>query len=71
MKVQLLPGTAGVYAFYCPGCGKKHTVFTKDEGFKHPIWGFNGDMDKPTFTPLCMCDLNQPRWGDQMPLFHP
>lgn len=51
MKVQLLPGTAGVYAFYCPGCGKKHTVFTKDEGLKHPIWGFNGDMDKPTFTP--------------------
>lgn len=51
MKVKLLPGTAGVYSFFCPGCGKYHTVFTKDEGYKHPIWGFNGDVDKPTFTP--------------------
>lgn len=50
-KVKLLPGTAGTYYFYCPGCKTEHTIHTKDEGFSHPIWGFNGDVNKPTFTP--------------------
>lgn len=50
-KVQLLPGTAGTYSFFCPGCGTWHTVHTKNEGFEHPVWGVNGDIDKPTFSP--------------------
>ncbi len=37
----------GGYTFYCPGCKGGHTVQTDaPDG-----WGFNGDLEKPTFTP--------------------
>jgi len=37
----------GVVFFWCPGCDDNHQVII--EGDK--AWGFNGDYDKPTFTP--------------------
>ncbi|MER8941374.1 DUF6527 family protein [Mesorhizobium sp. M0915] len=39
----------GRLAFWCPGCNEVHQV-TVGEG-EGPRWGFNGDYDKPTFTP--------------------
>lgn len=33
--------------FRCPGCQDTHTVRVKGNG----SWGWNGDMDRPTFTP--------------------
>lgn len=39
----------GILAFYCLGCKQYHGVHI--DGVGHPIWGFNGDYDKPTFTP--------------------
>lgn len=32
------------FMFWCPGCGHGHTVPT-------PRWGFNGDVNSPTFSP--------------------
>lgn len=37
------------FIFDCPGCGCSHGIRTTGEG--GPIWGFNGDMEKPTVTP--------------------
>jgi hypothetical protein len=38
------------YTFKCPGCGYHHTPWT--EAFEdQSVWGFNGDVDAPTFTP--------------------
>jgi hypothetical protein len=34
--------------FWCPGCEQMHAVTVAPH--PHP-WGFNGDFDKPTFTP--------------------
>lgn len=34
------------YTFRCPGCNSWHNVKTSENG-----WGFNGDVEKPTFTP--------------------
>lgn len=49
-KVRLMKRTRGVYEFYCPGCKCMHQVWThKDDGVE--TWGFNGDVEKPTFTP--------------------
>jgi len=40
------------YTFHCLGCGYSHGVWTtRLEGETHPLWGFNGNLDKPTFTP--------------------
>lgn len=43
--------TRGTYSFFCPGCKSRHVVWTKNEGYNHPIWWFNGSLEKPTFTP--------------------
>jgi hypothetical protein len=37
------------YSFYCPGCECDHGVWTDKK--RQTCWGFNGSMDKPTFTP--------------------
>lgn len=55
MKVKLLSdGTS--YSFYCPGCGHEHVYYTAGQ----TRWQFNGDVNKPTFTPSL---LN--RWGKE------
>ena len=38
----------GMLLFFCPGCQCGHGV--RVEG-PHPVWGWNGSMDAPTFTP--------------------
>lgn len=35
--------------FHCPGCNTRHIVH-HGEG-KEPRWVWNGDVDKPTFSP--------------------
>lgn len=37
------------YVFWCPGCKGAHQVATG--GGPGPRWGFNGNVDRPTFTP--------------------
>ena len=39
----------GTYYFKCPGCKASHYIPTKNR--EHPNWGFNGNLDAPTFTP--------------------
>ena len=36
----------------CPGCGMIHILPTQGEGTK---WGYNGNANKPTFTPSLLC----------------
>ena len=49
-KLRLNPKTKGVYQFYCLGCNEIHQVWTnKEDG--PTIWGFNGSIEKPTFSP--------------------
>ena len=38
------------WAFYCPGCRCGH-AFLKDGR-----WTFNGDFEKPTFSPSLVCE---------------
>lgn len=37
------------YIFWCPGCDGAHAVYTALPG--RPCWGFNGNVERPTFTP--------------------
>lgn len=41
-------GTHWGYSFFCPGCKDTHAIPTKP--FERG-WDFNGDEEKPTFTP--------------------
>lgn len=44
-KIKLLGNTA---SFKCPGCKLFHSLNVSGTS---PVWGFNGDVNKPTFTP--------------------
>jgi len=44
--------------FRCPGCEDIHCVQV-GAGFG-PRWGFNGDFDRPTFTPSILVRWNEP-----------
>jgi len=53
MGVKLLHNPkAGSVLFHCPGCKCGHAVWIEK---RHPnnnsIWGYNGNPEKPTFTP--------------------
>ncbi len=39
------------YLFHCPGCGEDHMFTTNIEARPQGVWSFNGDLDKPTFSP--------------------
>lgn len=49
MKLQAFTdgdGNKG-YHHFCPGCNLLHNIWTSGK----VAWAFNGNMDKPTFTP--------------------
>lgn len=48
-------GTDVSYAFDCPACGIGHSFRVEGDG---PKWSFNGDVDRPTFSPSLLV-----RWG--------
>lgn len=41
------------YTFMCPGCGHRHALPVRGApgNDPHPSWDFNGDLQKPTFSP--------------------
>lgn len=55
----LRTGQGGRLFFHCPGCDMAHAV-TVGEG-AGPRWGFNGDYERPTFSPSVL--VTYP-WGD-------
>jgi len=51
----------GTYYFKCPGCKYMHPYHTNPSA--HPngsTWNFNGDVNKPTFTPSLLVNDHYP-----------
>lgn len=46
-KLRVIEG--GMVAFWCPGCKEYHAIHIDRP--EHPVWGFNGNYEDPTFTP--------------------
>jgi len=43
--------------FFCPGCEIHHRFTTKlGTNESGPVWTFNGNIDKPTFSPSLLCN---------------
>ena len=48
----------GIYFIECPGCKTLHPFHIDP---KHKVrWDFNGDLDKPTFSPSLMVNQGHP-----------
>jgi hypothetical protein len=48
----------GGYGHWCPGCKSGHEIDTEQPNGSGAKWGFNGNLERPTFTP----SINR-RWG--------
>lgn len=59
-RFRKLESTKGIYVFKCLGCNEEHQVWTKPEGYQHPVWGFNEDLEKPTVTPSLKVEYKMP-----------
>ncbi len=48
-----VPGTETLlgYLIACPGCGAHHAIYTEVVNRLNARWSFNGDLEKPTFSP--------------------
>lgn len=49
---------AGWLAFWCHGCGHSHQIQHGDGA--GPRWGWNGDIERPTFTPSVLVTWSEP-----------
>lgn len=45
----------------CPGCDLVHAIHVGDRIPGKPTWDFNGNLEKPTFSPSLLVKYN---WGD-------
>lgn len=50
------------YRFLCPGCNDFHMPVTNNKQPAGPEWTFNGDLNRPTFSPSVLCRI---RFGDE------
>lgn len=59
MKLEEMKRTDGIRSmmFDCPGCGLLHHV--RVEGSGVPVWTWNGDMERPTFSPSVLVTWDQ------------
>jgi hypothetical protein len=53
MRGELLTDAEGTtyFMFHCPGCDENHGPVVKRTDAPRPLWGWNGSMEVPTFTP--------------------
>lgn len=60
MKLSAVPRSAegGRLHFWCPGCNEVHGIQVGDG--PGPRWGWNGNAEKPTFTPSILVRWNVP-----------
>ena len=49
-------GADGKIYFECPGCGVPHGIAVGNGS--GPRWGYNGDANKPTFTPSILVQFH-------------
>lgn len=57
LSAKLRSAEGGYILFWCPGCDGAHMIRVASEG-KQGGWTFNGDAEKPTFTPSVLVNYN-------------
>lgn len=57
LSPKLLKMGESIY-FQCPGCDMLHPYRVEGEAIG-PKWAFNGNADKPSFTPSLLVDANR------------
>ena len=55
-----LGGAGKAYHFWCPGCEGYHRFDVRTDGGR-PSWSFDGNMERPTFSPSLLYPEKTPR----------
>lgn len=53
-------GEGRACGFWCPGCNSAHIITVEGAGSN---WGYNGNPERPTFTPSILVTYNGPDAG--------
>lgn len=59
LSPKLLKMGESIY-FHCVGCNMLHPYRIEGDATIGPVWGYNRNVDKPTFTPSLLVDANRP-----------
>ena len=52
------------YGYWCPGCNNMHAISVEQKNHSGASWSFNGDVDRPTFSPSINYKVNTPDMGE-------
>lgn len=67
LSSKLYHSRIGVLVHWCPGCKERHSVYIDEAGHNNNIvWSFNGDYEKPTFSPSVKHSTNVPRTIEEL-----
>lgn len=58
------------YGFHCPGCKRRHLVYTKEQSPGGACWSFNGDLEHPTFLPSILVNKKGEDHVPSVPICH-
>ena len=64
-KASSTDGITKMLMHWCPGCNEAHGIRIAGGT---PIWSFNGDYEKPTFSPSILCFTTETTDDDDKPL---
>lgn len=51
------------FGYWCPGCDSGHEIAVSQPNHSGAKWTFNGDMERPTFSPSLHLKINTPDMG--------
>ncbi len=68
-KLRMVDG--GRVAFWCPGCRQAHLIrLSQAAAADSGGWGFDGDLERPTFTPSIFVNWPGPAFNPGAPSCH-
>ena len=53
----------GGFGHWCPGCNSGHEIDTEAPNASGAMWKFDGNMERPTFSPSINMKINTPDMG--------
>lgn len=61
-KLRSIEG--GNFAHWCPGCEEMHAFYVGTPTSRGARWSFDGNVEKPSFTPSMNITSPRAEWGD-------
>lgn len=64
LSKKLKQARPNVYMHWCPACKCQHFFYTNGGNEGKPSWGFNGNLESPSFSPSMHIHYDEPTMDD-------